>query len=68
MAVPSVSEHARLCATQFCARSRNGFECFCDLERAKRCGNFHPPQISIYDLLEGYARVIVHNVKHATAK
>jgi hypothetical protein len=59
--VPSVAEHARRSAS-FCVRDRLGTGCFCDLKRAKTCGNFQPPQISIYDLLEGYAHVIKRKV------
>jgi len=31
----------------------------------RRCGNFQPPKISIYDLLEGYSRVIKRKYEDA---
>jgi len=45
---------------RFCAK---GKDCFCDLGRAKRCGNFRPPSVSLYDLLGAYANVITRQAR-----
>jgi hypothetical protein len=50
--------------TRFCAK---GKDCFCDLGRAQRCGNFRPPSVSIYDLLGAYGRVLERQVARGKA-